>query len=71
MWQGMLPPEAQDHERIRAHLNSALNAMNSAVEGIPVQYAQPAPSVAAAGGYGYAGAAGGHPFCLKFWAALH
>lgn len=56
--QGMLPPEAQDHERIRAHLNSALNAMNSAVEGVPVQYAQPAPSSAAAGGYGYTGAAG-------------
>ncbi|CAL8461887.1 g1418 [Coccomyxa elongata] len=60
-WKGMLPPEAQDHERIRAHLNSALNAMNSAVEGIPVQYAQPAPAAAAVGGYGYAGAAGAVP----------
>ncbi len=56
--QGMLPAEAQDHERIRAHLNSALNAMNSVVEGIPLQYAQPGQAAAAGAGYGYAGIAG-------------
>jgi len=57
--QGMLPPEAQDHERMRAHLNAALNAMNSAVEGIPLQYSAPGAAAAAAGaGYGYAGTAG-------------
>lgn len=56
----MLPPEAQDHERIRAHLNAALNAMNSAVEGIPLQYAAPGAAAAAAAGagYSYAGTAG-------------
>jgi hypothetical protein len=54
----MLPPEAQDHERIRAHLNSALNAMNSAVEGVPLQYTQPAQAAAVGAGYSYAGAAG-------------
>ena len=27
--QGMLPPEAQDHERVRAQLTWALNAMNN------------------------------------------
>lgn len=58
MWQGMLPAEAQDHERIRAHLNSAINAMNSAVHGIPLQYSQPASAAAAGAGYGYAGTAG-------------
>ena len=59
--QGMLPPEAQDHERVRAQLTWALNAMNSAMEGVPLQYAQPQP--AAGAGYAYAGAAGGctHP----------
>ena len=40
--QGMLPPQAQDNERIRAHLNAALNAMNAACRG-------GAPAVRAAG----------------------
>ena len=37
----MLPAEVQDNERIRAHLNAALNAMNAAVEGVPLRYAHP------------------------------
>lgn len=56
--QGMLPPEAQDHERVRAQLTWALNAMNSAMEGVPLQYAQPQPQAAVGAGYAYAGAAG-------------
>lgn len=56
--QGMLPPEAQDHERVRAQLTWALNAMNSAMEGVPLQYAQPQPQQAMGAGYAYAGAAG-------------
>ena len=60
----MLPPEAQDHERVRAQLTWALNAMNSAMEGVAVQYAQPQPQPAVGAGYAYAGAAGalGPPF---------
>ena len=56
--QGLLPPEAQDHELVRQKLTWALNAMNSAMDGVPLQYAQPeaAPNVGA--GYAYAGAAG-------------
>ena len=54
----MLPPEAQDHERVRAQLTWALNAMNSAMEGVPLQYAQPQPQPAVGAGYAYAGAAG-------------
>ena len=61
----MLPAEAQDHERIRAHFNSALNAMNSAVEGIPLQYSQPASAAAAGTGYGYAGGAGDSQTCCN------
>ena len=52
----MLPAEAQDHERVRSHLNGALNAMNAAVDGVPLQYAQ--PGGAAGAGYSYAGGAG-------------
>lgn len=66
----MLPPEAQDHERIRVHLNSALNAMNSAVEGVPLQYVQPGQAAAAGAGYGYAGAAGALLCFLECRAAL-
>ena len=63
--QGMLPPEAQDTERVRAQLTWALNAMNSAMEGVPLQYAQPAPTPAVGAGYAYAGAAGGIlPLCF-------
>lgn len=38
--QAMIPAEIQDHERIRAQTNAALNAMNSAVDGrpLPSQY---------------------------------
>lgn len=64
----MLPPEAQDHERVRAQLTWALNAMNSAMEGVPLQYAQPQPQPAAGAGYAYAGAAGActyHPPSLS------
>ena len=47
--QGMLPPQVQDHERIRAQLNAALTAMNMAMEGqrLPPVYAAPAPQPAA------------------------
>lgn len=58
MFQGMLPPEAQDHERVRAQLTWALNAMNSAMEGVPLQYAQPQQQPAVGAGYAYAGNAG-------------
>ena len=39
----MLPPQLQDHERIRAQLNAALTAMNMAMEGqrLPPVYAAP------------------------------
>lgn len=62
----MLPPEAQDHERVRAQLTWALNAMNSAVEGVPSQYTQPQPQQpsAAGAGYTYAGATGALSFIL-------
>ena len=60
----MLPPEAQDHERVRAQLTWALNAMNSAMEGVPLQYAQPQPQPAVGAGYAYAGAAGVSHFPL-------
>ena len=61
----MLPPEAQDTERVRAQLTWALNAMNSAMEGVPLQYAQPAPTPAVGAGYAYAGAAGAFlPLCF-------
>ena len=41
--QGMLPPQLQDHERIRAQLNAALTAMNMAMEGqrLPPVYSAP------------------------------
>ena len=41
--QGMLPPQLQDHERVRAQLNAALTAMNMAMEGqrLPPVYAAP------------------------------
>ena len=43
--QGMLPPQLQDHERVRAQLNAALTAMNMAMEGqrLPPVYAAPQP----------------------------
>ena len=43
---------------MRQKLTWALNAMNSAMDGVPLQYAQPeaVPNVGA--GYAYAGAAG-------------
>ncbi len=43
---------------MRAQLTWALNAMNSAMEGVPLQYAQPQPQPAVGAGYAYAGAAG-------------
>ena len=71
----MLPAEVQDSDRIRAHLNAALNAMNAAVEGVPLRYAHPGQQAAAGAagaagaGYSYAGAAGVLPFdmCPTFW----
>ena len=54
----MLPPEAQEHERVRAQLTWALNAMNSAMEGVPLQYAQAQAQPGVGAGYAYAGAAG-------------
>ncbi len=59
----MLPAEAQDNERVRTHLNAALNAMNAAVDGVPLQYAQPGGPGAAGAGYSYAGAAGARAYC--------
>ena len=56
--QGLLPPEAQDHELVRQKLTWALNAMNSAMDGVPLQYAQPEPAPNVGAGYAYAGAAG-------------
>lgn len=56
--QGMLPPEAQDHERVRAQLTWALNAMNNSMLDVPLQYAQPQLQPAVGAGYAYAGAAG-------------
>ena len=56
--QGMLPAEAQDNERVRMHLNAALNAMNAAVDGVPLHYSQPGGAGPAGAGYSYAGAAG-------------
>ena len=57
--QAMLPPEVQDHERVRVQLNAALNAMNSTVDGAPVPagyagYAAPAPASSAAAAPGLA-----------------
>ncbi|KAK9819736.1 hypothetical protein WJX72_001760 [[Myrmecia] bisecta] len=56
-WKTLLPAELLDNDRIRAQLNAALNTMNSAVEGVPIQaYQQPA--FAPGDPYGAYGAAG-------------
>ena len=43
---------------MRQKLTWALNAMNSAMDGVPLQYAQPEAAPNAGAGYAYAGAAG-------------
>ena len=43
---------------MRQKLTWALNAMNSAMDGVPLQYAQPEPAPNVGAGYAYAGAAG-------------
>ena len=70
----MLPEQVQDHERVRAQLNAALNAMNSSVEGTPLPAAYtayaapPAVGVSAApaglAGSRWAGEWGGCVACV-------
>lgn len=49
-WKALFPPALLDHERLRAQMSAALNAMNTALEGRPLPPSwTPAPSAHAHG----------------------